>query len=52
MPKDMVCPALGVEMRFGSSDGNFEYQSPRLTRLSLVKDMSEVMWFGYLIKQI
>ena len=56
MPKDMVCPALGVEMRFGISDGNFEYQSPSLDKIIPSKGYvrGNVVWISYkanMIKQ-
>ena len=33
MPNDMVCPILGLEMRFGLADGNDKYQSPTIDKL-------------------
>ncbi len=33
MPKDMVCPVLGEEMRFGIADDNGDYQSPSLDKI-------------------
>lgn len=56
MPKDMVCPVLGVQMRFGISDENSEYQSPSLDKIIPSKGYirGNVVWISYkanMIKQ-
>ena len=54
MPKDMVCPVLGVEMRFGISDGNSEYQSPSLDKIIPSKGYvrGNVVWISYKANRI